>query len=121
MLISLLGCLLVLAGVVSGCGDNGNPATTGADRLVLTLDDGAGRVTETPVTCADAPALCAELRAILGEPADRICTQIYGGPERILVRGTLDGAPLDLTVTRTDGCEIDRYDRISAAIPATDG
>ena len=120
-LICILACLALVSGVAGGCGDDGPGPATGDDRLMITLDDGSGRVTATPIACVDAAALCAELRVILAEPGDRVCTQIYGGPERILVRGTLDGVPVDLTVTRTDGCEIDRYERITAAIPATDG
>jgi hypothetical protein len=121
MFIAVLACLLIIAGALGGCGGD-DPAATAADgRLVVILDDGAGSVTETGVSCAEAPDLCAELRRVLAEPADRVCTQVSGGPERIMVRGTLDGTPVDLTVTRTDGCEIDRYDRITATLPETDG
>lgn len=120
-IIRLLACLALVSGVAGGCGDDDPGSATGDDRLVITLDDGSGQVTETPVACVDAPALCAELRVVLAEPDDRACTQVYGGPERILVRGTLDGGPVDLTVSRTDGCEIDRYDRITSALPATGG
>jgi hypothetical protein len=112
---------LAVAGAAGGCGEERPAAMTAEGHLTVTLDDGRGRVAETPVACDDASAFCAELRMILAEPADLVCTQIYGGPERILVRGTLDGAPVGLTVTRTDGCEIDRYDRLVAALPATDG
>ena len=47
---------------------------------------------------------------------DEVCTQIYGGPERIAVRGTVDGTPVRVEVTRTDGCEIARYDLLDAAL-----
>jgi hypothetical protein len=30
------------------------------------------------------------------------------------VRGTIGGTPVDLTLTRRNGCEIDRYDRMLA-------
>ena len=50
-------------------------------------------------------------------PAEgEVCTQIYGGPERIEVRGTVNGAPVQVEVTRTNGCEIARYDQLEAAL-----
>jgi hypothetical protein len=117
-------CAVLAALPVGGCGDDedGPPPTAAtADRLLVTLDDGEGRQVRTPVSCADAPDLCGAVRDILAEPDDRVCTQIYGGPERLILTGTLDGAPLDLVITRTDGCEIDRYDRVVAALPGSDG
>jgi hypothetical protein len=43
-------------------------------------------------------------------PADSMCTQIYGGDQRVRVTGTLKGKKISATFTRTDGCEIARYD-----------
>ena len=37
---------------------------------------------------------------------------IYGGPGKATVTGTLDGAAVDATFTRSSGCEIDRWDRM---------
>lgn len=45
-------------------------------------------------------------------PADAICTQIYGGPGVAVVRGVHRGDAVDATVTRRNGCEIARYDRL---------
>jgi Subtilisin inhibitor-like len=42
-----------------------------------------------------------------------ICTQIYGGPEVALVSGTLDGRRLWARFQRRNGCEIDRWNRLS--------
>lgn len=46
------------------------------------------------------------------EEADerRVCTEQYGGPERASVSGTLDGTNIDVNFSRTDGCEIARWD-----------
>ena len=50
-------------------------------------------------------------------PADgEVCTEIYGGPERLVVEGVVDGDPVMVEVTRTNGCEIDRFDRLEAAL-----
>jgi hypothetical protein len=45
-------------------------------------------------------------------PADRACTELYGGPQTATVRGTWGGETVDATFERTDGCEIDRWDRL---------
>jgi hypothetical protein len=57
-------------------------------------------------------ALLPELRPDPGE----VCAQIYGGPERMVVEGVIGGDPVRAQVTRTDGCEIARYDRLEAAL-----
>ena len=42
-----------------------------------------------------------------------VCTELYGGPQRARVVGTVDGKRVWATFTRRDGCEIDRWQRIS--------
>ena len=80
------------------------------DRLVKTipLDD-----------CAEPDGVCARVVAVLPrlrpEP-DEACTEIYGGPERMVVQGTLYGDPYSAEVTRTDGCRIARYDLLAEAL-----
>ena len=44
---------------------------------------------------------------------DTVCTEIYGGPQKARVVGTVDGKRLWTTFTRRNGCEIDRWRRIS--------
>jgi hypothetical protein len=34
----------------------------------------------------------------------RVCSQIYGGPQSAHIKGTINAEPVNLTVTRTDGC-----------------
>lgn len=64
----------------------------------------------------DEPAVCAWLagddaKVLTEEPADDVaCTQIYGGPETATVTGELDGEEVDATFSRSDGCEIARWD-----------
>lgn len=115
-LVLVVGLLLAAA----GCGDGGGDGTTGGapagDRLVIVRDDGEGTRRRSVHDCDDDPGVCAAVRAVLAEQDDRACTQIYGGPERILVEGTLDGRRVDLEITRRDGCEIARYDRVSDAV-----
>jgi hypothetical protein len=46
-------------------------------------------------------------------PPDTVCTEIYGGPQRARVVGTVAGKRVWTTFTRTNGCEISRWARVS--------
>jgi hypothetical protein len=56
--------------------------------------------------------------AAVARPADpqRACTMQYGGPEKAHVTGTLEGKPVDVAITRTNGCGIAAYDALFAAL-----
>ena len=47
---------------------------------------------------------------------DRICTEIYGGPQVATLTGTLDDTPVDATIDRANGCGIDDWDRLLAPL-----
>ena len=46
-------------------------------------------------------------------PKNVVCTEIYGGPQRARVVGTLEGRTIHATFSRRNGCEIGRWQRIS--------
>lgn len=46
-------------------------------------------------------------------PQNAICTQIWGGPQKAVVKGRLDGKPLWASFRRRNGCEIERWERFS--------
>lgn len=50
--------------------------------------------------------------------ANSLCTQIYGGPQVALVRGTIFGRRISAYFTRTDGCQISRWNRVAFLFPA---
>lgn len=50
-------------------------------------------------------------------PPGMVCTQIYGGPETALVRGTFRGRRVWTYFRRRDGCEIARWRRVSFLFP----
>ena len=52
-------------------------------------------------------------RAFAQVPQDAICTQIYGGPQKAVVKGTVGGQRIWASFRRRNGCEIDRWDRFS--------
>lgn len=50
-------------------------------------------------------------------PQEEICTQIYGGPQVALVRGTFLGRQIWASFKRTDGCHITRWNRLAFLFP----
>ena len=52
-----------------------------------------------------------------------MCTEIYGGPDVATITGDIDGAPVDTTVDRANGCGIDDWDTVLAGLlpPAVGG
>lgn len=84
-----------------------------ADRVTWTLrcNPARGTLPRPARACrrlaAGGPKLFAPL------PPDIACTQIYGGPQRARVVGTVAGKRIWATFARTNGCEIDRWTRVS--------
>lgn len=86
-----------------------------------------------PVTPAvdgiDGAAACTQLgqpevlkRLTEGPPADRACTEIYGGPDVATITGELDSQAIDTTVDRANGCGIaDWDDLLSDVLPPSKG
>ncbi len=52
-----------------------------------------------------------------GLPADQACTEIYGGPDEAFITGEINGKTIDATISRINGCEIDRWERLVGLIP----
>lgn len=46
-------------------------------------------------------------------PKGIVCTEIYGGPQKARVVGTVGGKRIWATFTRQNGCHIDRWNRLS--------
>jgi hypothetical protein len=51
-------------------------------------------------------------------PSGTPCTQIYGGPQEALVTGRFRGTRVHAHFSRTDGCEIARWNRVRFLFPA---
>jgi hypothetical protein len=50
-------------------------------------------------------------------PKDVACTEIYGGPQVAEAHGTFRGRRVDARFTRTNGCEIARWDKVQFLFP----
>lgn len=114
--------LALAALALAGCGDGGGAASSapaGPTALSVREYDGERLTATTDLDCTVRGGPCDRVVALLPrlapEPGE-VCTQIYGGPERRVVTGSVDGRPVDVEVTRTDGCEIARYDLLTAAL-----
>ena len=134
--------VLVLASLalLAGCGaqpedPQGPPADAvgapaGTDlRVVVDRGDGTEPETYTLAcdgedgsTHPDPEAACAHLGSLdepfAPLPADVVCTEQYGGPETASIVGRWDGGPVDVELSRTDGCRIAQWDALGPVLPA---
>jgi hypothetical protein len=86
---------------------------SGAPDSVWTL-----RCSPTGGSLARPARACAKLAAggvklFASFPPDAVCTEIYGGPQRARVVGTVAGKRVWTALSRTNGCEISRWARVS--------
>jgi Subtilisin inhibitor-like len=51
-------------------------------------------------------------------PRNAVCTEIYGGPQTARVTGSFRGRRIWVVFRRTNGCEIDRWDRHAFLFPS---
>ena len=106
-----------------------DPTPVAADLTVRVDATGEGAVTTFTLTCEpvggdhpDAAAACAAIAAAGGAaafeptPADVACTEQWGGPQTATVEGTVDGATIRADFSRTNGCEISRWDALEALL-----
>jgi hypothetical protein len=70
---------------------------------------------------ADACAKLARMaRPFAPVPKDIACTTIYGGPQEALITGRLRGYAVRARFSRTNGCEIGRWNRVRFLFPGAD-
>ena len=133
----LVCCLAALA--LAGCGgeveagDGSDPGTpAAATQLTVRVDadgDGAEPARQARIVCEQEPgeggpcAAAAKLRPADFEPTpdDVACTQLYGGPETATISGTLEREQVDGRFARNDGCEIARWEKVSALLAEAGG
>jgi hypothetical protein len=125
---SLAVVLFGAAALVFGCGTTQAAPKTDLRITVWPEGRGAGAPSRTRTlrcepaggTLARPAAACRQLyanrSALRPVRPDVICTQVYGGPEVAHIRGVLRGTRVSAWLKRTDGCEIDRWNRLSALL-----
>ena len=65
-------------------------------------------------------ALLADPAALEPVPPDSACTMIFGGPEQATVVGVVNGEQVDAEFSRSNGCELDRWDRMATVLQLGD-
>ena len=116
--------VLVAAGCGNGGGSQSQPNQPRYDLTVALWSHGRGGPERTAtLTCdptggshphpaAACGALAAHPEALHPVPLDMACTQIYGGDQVARV----EGAGLQATFNRTNGCEIARWDALAPVL-----
>jgi Subtilisin inhibitor-like len=81
----------------------------GAVRWTLRCSPAAGTLPRPARACTS----LARVRDPFGPvPKGVACTEIYGGPQEALVRGTHEGRRVWTRFSRRDGCQIGRWNRV---------
>ena len=127
-----IALLLVLAVVLAACGGGGNTTHEATTNLTITYwpdgkgkgpqqhfnlscDPAVGNVADPIVACAD---LKGSARAALDPtPLSAMCTELYGGPAEATIVGAVDGDAVNARLSRSNGCEIGRWQELSALLP----
>lgn len=70
------------------------------------------------INCDQAFEFCETLYAsdVFKEREGEICTEIYGGPDEAIFKGTIAGRPFEQKFSRTNGCEISRWEALQDAL-----
>jgi hypothetical protein len=97
-------------------GDGAAPDATEVD-ITGTIRCDENGATGTGVYDDTAVDICSQMSEHRGplmtlskeDPDGRMCAQVYGGPQRATITGTIEGQPVDIDVQRTDGCGIDDW------------
>jgi hypothetical protein len=108
--------LALAALALAACGeeDRETPASPAVQELRVDVTEAGDPQSFTCGDGCDEQAI-AEVVAS-AEDTMRACTELYGGPETAHLTGTLDGEPVDVTITRSDGCGVNDYDALFEAL-----
>jgi len=79
---------------------------------------GTGIFESTAVAVCDAITTQAGSLEAIGATGNQACAQIYGGPQHVTIKGSVDGAAVDVSVNRSDGCGIADWQRLEWLIGA---
>ena len=126
-IIATVGLLILSAGCSSTPPDVASGITT-VTVTVTPAADGSGSVSTHHLVCdppfgdyIDPTTACATLKSVdinvfSPVPVGSVCTAIYGGPEKAVVNGTVNGRIVKSTFSRENGCEIARWNAIKGIL-----
>jgi hypothetical protein len=121
-----IALLLAAIALLAGCGSDGSGGTSeprydvtisyrptgaagGEQTATLTCDPDGGTHPDPAKAC---DALLQNEDALEPVPGDVACTEIYGGPQV----ATIVGGDVNASFSRSNGCQIARWDALKAAI-----
>jgi Subtilisin inhibitor-like len=129
--------LVVVLAALAGCGGWEGGKTPGTQTVlnIKAWPEGRGRDAEprewklycerSGGTLPNPERACQQLFALTEPfaptPDGTVCTEIYGGPAIAEVEGLFRGETVNATFSRTDGCEIARWDRHAFLFPVEPG
>ncbi len=111
-----------IALAIAACGSQGDETSVAQSYASLTVTlDRDGRGGEPPrtknVACSGDSCYGIEESDFAPVPPGTACTEIYGGPDVATVEGEFDGgAHVRVRLTRSNGCEIERFDRFDSLL-----
>jgi Subtilisin inhibitor-like len=88
-----------------------------SQEATLTCDPTGGTHPSPDEACG---LLASDPEALEPVPPDAACTMIFGGPEEATVVGVVNGQQVDSAFSRSNGCELDRWDRMAALLQLGD-
>lgn len=128
--------MAVLA-LLAGCADSGDGGSASSDNrteldIVVWPSGRSGDKEQATLRCSppggtlpDPEAACELLdgmkRPFVRPSGQVVCIEIYGGPAVAEIRGTFNGKLVNATFARSDGCEIELWDRHQLLFPAQPG
>ena len=116
-----------------GEASSATPGESGTTDLTIVVTDGSGKTSTWRLACdppggshPDPKAACRVLKAhgaaaLPPVPEDKVCTQIYGGPETATITGTWEGKQVLSQFARNDGCQISRWKLMEGLLPPAGG
>jgi hypothetical protein len=131
----------VLALFVAACGEDSSPLSGNSGgsgdgqtlNLTLTVSDGEGKDAKATLKCDESTAegtgflesgaeeACRNARDLektltTQPPQDRVCTQIYGGPQTARITGTFGDKDVAREIKRNNGCDIEDWKQAQALL-----
>ncbi len=111
--------LLAALALLAACGGDADGETASNPKvdLAISVTTPSGK-REVELECgpADERPACKGARNLAGflagkPPRNRVCTQVYGGPETGRIVGTIGDRKIDRRFRKTNGCEIADWKR----------
>jgi hypothetical protein len=105
------------------------PSASGPDELIIVFRDGSNPPVTWRLTCnppggdhPDPEAACVALErdgewALAPVPKNKLCTQVYGGPEQATITGSWRGRPVSSMLSLINGCETARWAALIGLLP----